>query len=220
MRRSYRSDRYLRILDAVRDRIPDAAITTDIIVGFPGESDEDFEDTLRVVERSRFASAFTFQYSIRPGTPAATMPDQLPKEVVQERYERLTALQDELSWAGNREVVGREVEVLVGAGDGRKDGATHRVTGRAQDNRLVHVGLPVDAVRPRPGDLVTVRVTDAAPAYLIADPVPGQGLRLERTRAGDAWDAREAASCATPTTGTGGRGVALGLPGLRRPLLG
>lgn len=217
MRRSYRSDRYLRILDEVRDRIPDAAITTDIIVGFPGETDEDFEDTLRVVERSRFASAFTFQYSIRPGTPAATMPDQVPKHVVQERYERLTALQDQLSWAGNREVVGRSVEVLIGAGAGRKDGATHRLTGRARDNRLVHVGLPDGAVRPRPGDLVTVVVTDAAPAFLIADVPQGGDHRLERTRAGDAWDAREAASCAVPEAGP--RAIQLGLPGLRRPLL-
>jgi tRNA-2-methylthio-N6-dimethylallyladenosine synthase len=215
MRRSYRSDRYLRILDAVRDRIPDAAITTDIIVGFPGETDADFEDTLRVVEQSRFASAFTFQYSIRPGTPAATMPDQVPKHVVQERYERLTALQDELSWAGNRAVVGREVEVLVAAGEGRKDGATHRVSGRARDNRLVHVGLPDGAIRPRPGDLVTVRVTDAAPAYVIADVAVGTDVRLERTRAGDAWDAREAASCGVPDGAGAPRAISLGLPGLR-----
>jgi len=215
MRRSYRSDRFLRILDAVRDRIPGAAITTDVIVGFPGETDEDFEDTLRVVEQARFASAFTFQYSIRPGTPAATMPDQVPKEVVQERYERLTALQDALSWAGNRDLVGTEVEVLVGAGEGRKDGATRRLSGRARDNRLVHVGLPDGAPAPRPGDLVTVRVTDAAPAYLIADVPAGADPRLERTRAGDAWDAREAASCAVPAPAGGGRAVSLGLPALR-----
>jgi tRNA-2-methylthio-N6-dimethylallyladenosine synthase len=215
MRRSYRSDRYLRILDAVRARIPDAAITTDIIVGFPGETDEDFEDTLRVVAASRFASAFTFQYSIRPGTPAATMPDQVPKHVVQERYERLIALQDELSWAGNRALVGTEVEVLVGTGEGRKDGTTHRLSGRARDNRLVHVGLPDGAARPRPGDLVTVRVTDAAPAYLVADAPAGEPLRVERTRAGDAWDAREAASCAVPAPSDGPRAVSLGLPGLR-----
>ena len=89
MRRSYRSDKFLGIIDRVREQIPDAAITTDIIVGFPGETEADFEETLRVVRESRFASAFTFQYSIRAGTPAATMPDQLPKAVVQERYERL-----------------------------------------------------------------------------------------------------------------------------------
>src|SRR5699024_7969185 len=89
MRRSYRSKKFLGILERVRERIPHAAISTDIIVGFPGETEDDFAETLRVVEESRFASAFTFQYSIRPGTPAATMSDQIPKEVVQERYERL-----------------------------------------------------------------------------------------------------------------------------------
>ncbi|HOT34968.1 MAG TPA: tRNA (N6-isopentenyl adenosine(37)-C2)-methylthiotransferase MiaB, partial [Rhodoglobus sp.] len=89
MRRSYRSEKFLGILDRVRERIPNAAISTDIIVGFPGETEEDFLDTLAVVERARFASAFTFQYSIREGTPAATMPDQVPKAIVQERYERL-----------------------------------------------------------------------------------------------------------------------------------
>ena len=79
MRRSYRSARFLGILDTVREQIPDAAITTDLIVGFPGEAEEDFQQTLDVVRASRFASAFTFQYSIRPGTPAATMADQVPK---------------------------------------------------------------------------------------------------------------------------------------------
>ena len=102
MRRSYRSARYLAILDEVRASIPDAAITTDIIVGFPGETDDDFAATLDVVAKARFASAFTFQYSPRPGTPAAALPDQLPKAVVQERYERLVALQEEISWQQNR----------------------------------------------------------------------------------------------------------------------
>src|SRR5688572_22367369 len=102
MRRSYRSEKFLGILDRVRDRIPNAAITTDIIVGFPGETDEDFEQTMRAVEQSRFSSAFTFQYSIREGTPAATMPDQVPKAVVQERYERLIALQERISHEENQ----------------------------------------------------------------------------------------------------------------------
>src|SRR5581483_12075990 len=89
MRRSYRSERYLQIIAEVRAAIPDAAITTDIIVGFPGETDDDFERTLDVVRAARFASAFTFQYSKRPGTPAAEMDGQVPRDVVQERYERL-----------------------------------------------------------------------------------------------------------------------------------
>ena len=89
MRRSYRSERYLGIIERVRAAMPDAAITTDIIVGFPGETEADFEETLDVVRQARFASAFTFQYSPRPGTPAADLDDQVPQEVVQERYERL-----------------------------------------------------------------------------------------------------------------------------------
>src|SRR5689334_9082445 len=136
MRRSYRSARFLGILDQVRAQIPDAAITTDLIVGFPGETEEDFAQTLEVVRASRFASAFTFQYSIRPGTPAATMDDQVPKAVVQERYERLIAVQEEVSWAENRRLEGRTAEVLVAQGEGRKDAATARLSGRARDNRL------------------------------------------------------------------------------------
>ena len=219
MRRSYRSDRFLRILDTVRDRIPGAAISTDVIVGFPGETDADFEDTLRVVETARFSTAFTFQYSIRPGTPAASMPDQVPKAVVQERYARLVALQDRLSWEGNLAQLGTEVEVLIGAGSGRKDDATHRISGRARDNRLVHIGLPTGSTAPRPGDLVRVRVTGAAPAFLMADAPSGGEVVVERTRAGDAWDAREAASCGTGGTAPAGS-VSLGLPGLRTPVRG
>src|SRR6201994_1414328 len=101
MRRSYRSERYLGIIDDVRAAMPDAAITTDIIVGFPGETDDDFEQTLEVVRRARFSSAFTFQYSKRPGTPAATMDEQVPKAVVQERYVRLIGALEEISWAEN-----------------------------------------------------------------------------------------------------------------------
>ena len=141
MRRSYRRERYLGIIDRVRAAMPDAAITTDIIVGFPGETDDDFEQTLEVVAEARFAGAFTFQYSKRPGTPAADLDGQLPKEVVQERYERLVALQDDVSWAENKRQVGRDLEVLVAEGEGRKDGATHRLSGRARDNRLVHVAF-------------------------------------------------------------------------------
>src|SRR5688500_7691440 len=113
MRRSYRSTKFLGILERVRAQMPDAAISTDIIVGFPGETEEDFLETMRVDEESRFATAFTFQYSLLPGTPAATMPDQVPKAVVQDRYERLIALQERISWEENRKVIGREVELLV-----------------------------------------------------------------------------------------------------------
>ena len=216
MRRSYRAERFLGILDRVRTRIPNAAISTDIIVGFPGETEEDFAETLRVVEQARFASAFTFQYSIRAGTPAATMPDQVPKAVVQERYERLVALQDGISLEENRAQVGREVEVLVGAGDGRKDAENHRLTGRAEDSRLVHVAVPEGlAERPRPGDVITATITSAAPFHLLAD--AGGAPRIRRTRAGDAWDRAQAESCGVPAPATAGDAprVSLGLPTLR-----
>ena len=102
MRRSYRVDRYLGIIGRVRDAMPDAAITTDIIVGFPGETDADFQATLDVVRAARFAGAFTFQYSKRPGTPAATMDDQVSGEVVQERYGRLVEAVEEITWRRTR----------------------------------------------------------------------------------------------------------------------
>ena len=216
MRRSYRSEKFLGILDRVRDRIPDAAITTDIIVGFPGETDEDFEDTMRVVERARFSSAFTFQYSVREGTPAATMPDQVPKAVVQERYNRLIALQERISLEENHAQLGRRIEVLVSMGEGKKDAETHRLTGRAEDNRLVHFEVAPGSEIPRPGDVVSVTITHAAPFHLLADS-DGAPLQIRRTRAGDAWDRTQAESCALPAPGDGGgpRAVSLGLPALR-----
>ena len=187
MRRSYRSERYLGIIDRVRAAMPQAAITTDIIVGFPGETEADFVETLRVAQASRFAAAFTFQYSIRPGTPAATMDDQVPNPVVQERYERLVDLVGDLAWQENSTLVGTDVEVLFAAGEGRKDAATARVSGRSRDNRLVHVSVPEGAERPRPGDIATTRISYAAPHHLVAD---GGVTDLRRTRGGDAWDAR------------------------------
>ena len=222
MRRSYRSEKFLGILDRVREKMPNAAITTDIIVGFPGETEEDFAETLRVVEAARFAAAFTFQYSIRPGTPAADMPNQVPKEVVQERYERLLALQNRISLEENEKQVGRDVNVLVANGEGRKDAESHRMSGRAEDNRLVHFEVPAGSDIPRPGDVVTVTVTHAAPFHLLADSADGSPLRIRRTRAGDAWDRAEAESCALPGDdhGTTANGtVSLGLPGLRTSLL-
>ncbi|TXH31223.1 MAG: radical SAM protein, partial [Actinobacteria bacterium] len=201
MRRSYRSERFLGILDRVRAVMPEAAITTDIIVGFPGETQTDFQATLDVVRAARFAGAFTFQYSPRPGTPAAEYPDQVAADVVQQRYERLVALVEEISWDENTRFVGREVEILVSVGEGRKDAATHRKSGRARDGRLVHF-LDADGLA-RPGDLVTSRVTYAAPHHLVAD---AGVLTVERTRAGDLHEA----AAATPSVG-----VMLGLPSVR-----
>jgi tRNA-2-methylthio-N6-dimethylallyladenosine synthase len=156
MRRSYRRERYLGWLDRIRAAIPQIAVSTDIIVGFPGETEEDFEDTLDVVARARFDQAYTFQYSPRPGTSAAAMPDQLPKDVVQARFDRLVALQNEISLERMREQVGSIVEILV-EGTGRKG----RVQGRTRTNRVVHVDGD-----HAPGTFLDVRIGAARPHHL------------------------------------------------------
>ena len=207
MRRSYRRDRYMGIISRVREAIPDAAITTDIIVGFPGETEQDFLETLEVVREARFANAFTFQYSKRPGTPAATLPDQISRADVADRYQRLVAVVNDVAWQENLRLEGRSVELMVAEGEGRKDAATHRLSGRGPDNRLVHFAADgADGIRP--GDLVKVEITHAAPHHLVADRL----LSVRRTRSGDAWEARQA----TP----GLSGVGLGMPtiGIPAPL--
>lgn len=161
---------------------------------------------MHAVREARFANAFTFQYSKRPGTPAADMDGQIPKEVVQERYMRLSALQEQISWDENKKQVGRTLDVMVAEGEGRKDGATRRLSGRAPDNRLVHFTQPEQAVRP--GDVVTVEITYAAPHHLLAEGTP---LAVRSTRAGDAWEKRTAAAAAKPA------GVMLGLPASAPP---
>lgn len=216
MRRSYRSTKFLGILDRVREKIPHASISTDIIVGFPGETEEDFQATLDVVEKSRFATAFTFQYSKRPGTPAADLPGQIPKAVVQERFERLTALQDRIAAEENAMQLGHSVELMVTAQQGRKASETHRLSGRARDQRLVHFSVPDGVEPPRPGDLVTVTVTEAAAFHLVADPATAADIQIRRSRAGDAWDRSQADSCGAPAPGatTQGAAVSLGMPSL------
>src|SRR4051812_31880067 len=211
MRRSYRQSKFLGIIERVRAAIPDAAITTDIIVGFPGETEEDFQETLKVVREARFSGAFTFQYSKRPGTPAADLPDQVPADVVADRYQRLTALQNEISWEENRRLEGRVVEVMVAEGEGRRDGATGRLSGRAPDNRLVHFSS-VGAEGVRPGDVVTVEITRGAPHYLEAD---GAVLSVRRTRSGDAWARRQAQDAGDAPAAPAG--VSLGMPSVGVP---
>ncbi|GAA2522927.1 tRNA (N6-isopentenyl adenosine(37)-C2)-methylthiotransferase MiaB [Rarobacter incanus] len=240
MRRSYRSAKFLRILSEVREQIPDAAITTDIIVGFPGETEEDFQQTLDVVREARFSSAFTFQYSPRPGTPAADLADQIPKEIVQERYNRLLALQEEISAAESQSLEGTVVEVLVAEHQGKKDGTRGRISGRSRDNRLVHVSLPkeighalgrdglddprlahdIDSRLPRPGDLVRARVTRGAPHFLVADSALEGGIfEVRRTASGDAWAQRERARLGSDHDHGGAQAtptaVTLGMPMVR-----
>jgi tRNA-2-methylthio-N6-dimethylallyladenosine synthase len=159
MRRSYRNARYLDWLRTIREAIPGIAVTTDIIVGFPGETEEDFRDTLRVVEEARFDAAYTFQYSPRAGTEAAGYEDQVPKEVVQERFDRLVEVQERISLEKNRALEGRTVEVLV-EGRGRKGG----VQGRIRTNKVVNFVGDVQA-----GRFVDVVVIGAHPHHLTAE---------------------------------------------------
>ena len=209
MRRSYRKSRYLGIIDRVRNAIPGASITTDIIVGFPGESESDFQETLDLCDEAQFTAAYTFQYSKRPGTPAAEMPDQVPAEVVKERYERLHRHQEAIAWKVNQQAIGREFEVLIQENDGNESG---RMSGKSEDFRLIHFdshsleGSSSPSLRP--GDFATVKVTEAKPFYLIAQ---GTLLSSRASRGGDAFAERvdEAES----------RGVMLGIPKLSRETL-
>ena len=184
MRRSYRTDKYLGILERVRAAIPQAMITTDIIVGFPGESETDFQGTLDITTQARFAAAYTYKYSIRPGTPAGVMPNQVPQEIVAERYTRLHEHQQSISLSVNEESIGSTHRVMVSEVEGRRDESRSRMTGKSEDFRLVHFDADTDA---RPGDFVDVHITEASAHYLI-----GSAVSVMRTRGGDAHAAKSA----------------------------
>ena len=175
MRRSYRRDRYLGIIDKVRSAIPNAAITTDIIVGFPGESDADFEQTIDLVKQARFSAAYTFQYSKRPGTPAALMPDQIEQDVMADRYNRLHKIQQDISKQENEKLVGSTIELLVSGHEGRHDLDMNRMNGRSADFRLTH--FDNSAKLARPGDLVEVKVEEAFANHIVA----GQPIKVTKT---------------------------------------
>ena len=189
MRRSYRTDKYLGILERVRAAMPEAMITTDIIVGFPGETEEDFQATLDLTTQARFAAAYTYKYSIRPGTPAGVMPNQVAEEIVGERYTRLHEHQQKISLAVNQSAIGSVHRALVSEVEGRRDEAQSRMTGKTEDFRLVHFSADTDA---RPGDIVDVKITEASAHYLLAD-----AISVTRTRGGDAHQARTAPASTT-----------------------
>ncbi|MCE7883422.1 MAG: tRNA (N6-isopentenyl adenosine(37)-C2)-methylthiotransferase MiaB [Actinobacteria bacterium ATB1] len=163
MHRGYRAGRYLERIEDARRSIPGLTLSTDIIVGFPGETEADFQATLDLVEAARFDSAFTFIYSPRPGTAAAGMNDPVPPEEKRERYARLTELVDSIAWSKNLDLVGRPVEILV-EGPSKKDPS--KISGRTRGGKLVHVS---DDDRIRAGDVVTVLVGGAASHYLTGD---------------------------------------------------
>ena len=155
MKRAYSRERYLEKVAMARQHVPGLAITTDIIVGFPGETPDEFEETLTLVEEIRYDAAYTFQYSRRPGTAAAVMDGQVPKAVVQERFDRLVAAQERISLMRNSELVGSTVEVTVERTSSKRDGG--RATGRTRTNKLVHFA----ANGSREGDLVGVKISEA-----------------------------------------------------------
>ncbi|MBS4933469.1 MAG: MiaB/RimO family radical SAM methylthiotransferase, partial [Clostridiales bacterium] len=136
MNRNYTKERYLEIVKQVRERIPDIAITTDIIVGFPGETEEDFEETIDVVKQAQYDGAFTFIYSKRTGTPAAAMEDQIPEDIVKERFDRLLKVVQEVSALSHGKLQGTTQKVLV-------EEVNHQdntmVTGRLTNNTTVHL---------------------------------------------------------------------------------
>jgi tRNA-2-methylthio-N6-dimethylallyladenosine synthase len=167
MHRGYTAQRYLQKLVAARDAIPDLAVTTDLIVGFPGETDDDFRRTLEVVDEAAYDAAYTFVFSPRPGTPAAEMSDAVvPPELSQERMRQLVDVVERHALRRHQARVGRVEQVLVD-GPSKKDPSV--LSGRTRQNKLVHFVAPDGASDP--GGLVEVRVVDAAPHWLRGDVV-------------------------------------------------
>ena len=164
MHRGYTGERFLTKLEMMRSIVPDLAVSTDVIVGFPGETEEDFKQTLAVMESARFDNAFMFQFSPRPGTPAAEMDGRVDQNVVQERFDRLVVLQNRITFERNLAQVGRTLQVMV-EGPSKRDATV--ATTRTRGNRLVHV----DGVW-EPGAMFDVRITRAAPHYLEGSRLP------------------------------------------------
>jgi tRNA-2-methylthio-N6-dimethylallyladenosine synthase len=177
MHRGYTAERYLERLAAARAAMPDLAVTTDIIVGFPGETDDDFEQTLAVVAEARYDSAYTFIFSPRPGTEAAARVDDfVAPEVCAERFERLRVVVERSALARHRARVGRVEDVLV-EGPSRKHPEV--TTGRTEHNKLVHFPAPEPL---RPGTYARVRVTGAAPHHLTGEVVDVTAPARHKTR--------------------------------------
>lgn len=200
MRRSYRAERFLGIIEKVRKVMPNAAITTDIIVGFPGESDDDFNQTIELVKQARFSAAYTFQYSKRPNTPAALMPDQVSNEVMTERYNQLHLIQQEISKSENEKQIGKTIEVLVSSHEGKHDLDQKRMNGRSADFRLTHFDNTAQSARP--GDLITVKVVEAFANHIVA----GAPISVKKTKGADVH--------ATWMSDLGDKKILLGIPTL------
>ncbi|MEG1397156.1 MAG: tRNA (N6-isopentenyl adenosine(37)-C2)-methylthiotransferase MiaB [Raoultibacter sp.] len=171
MNRNYTREHYLSLIEKVRTACPDIALSTDIIVGFPGETEQDFQDTYDLVKQVGYHQVFTFIYSQREGTPAAKMHDDTPHEVIQERFDRLLALVQEQAWKQNQSEAGSIVEVLV-EGASKRD--AHMLNGKSPKNQTVHAPVPhtIDAASLA-GTMVSVAVKEAKTWYLSGDMVAG-----------------------------------------------
>ena len=177
MHRGYTADRYIEKVDAARRQIPDLALSTDIIVGFPGETDVDFERTLEVAAEVRFDNAYTFVYSPRPGTEAAELVQRfVPAKVSAERMERLRRVIERTSLKGNESRIGHDEEVIV-EGQSKRD--SEMLTGRTRHNRLVH--FPAQE-KIRPGAYAQVRVTGARTFNLVGELLEVTAAAKHRTR--------------------------------------
>ncbi|HIU09778.1 MAG TPA: tRNA (N6-isopentenyl adenosine(37)-C2)-methylthiotransferase MiaB [Candidatus Avidehalobacter gallistercoris] len=161
MNRGYDTARYAAIIDHIREQTPEAAVTTDIIVGFPGETEDDFQATLDFIARCRFDAAYTFLYSPRSGTPAAKMADQVPLQVKKERLQRLTALQNQISLEKNQTYIGQIVHVLV---EGPSKNNPEYLTGRTESNKIVILRGGMELVN----QIVAVKITGAKTWHLEA----------------------------------------------------
>ncbi|WP_028550506.1 tRNA (N6-isopentenyl adenosine(37)-C2)-methylthiotransferase MiaB [Paenibacillus sp. UNC451MF] len=165
MSRKYTREHYLNLVDKIKAAIPDASLTTDIIVGFPGETDEQFEETLELVKQVKYDSAYTFIYSPREGTPAADMADDVPMQVKKERLYRLNAVLAEFSKESNESMKGKLLDVLV---EGESKNNADVLAGRTRTNKLVHLVGPKELI----GKIVPVQITDAQTWYIKGEWVP------------------------------------------------
>ena len=156
MNRGYSREKYIELIYKIRNAVPDITLTTDVIVGFPGESDEDFEDTLSLIGEARFDLAYTFLFSPREGTAAASYPDRIPDEVAKGRFDRLLTLQNKIGYEKNRALVGKNLEVLC---EGTSKTNAERFTGKTPGGKTINFKADTDL--DLIGKIVSVRVEEA-----------------------------------------------------------
>ena len=162
MNRRYTKEKYLELVDKIKAEIPDIMLSTDIIVGFPGETEEDFQETLDIIKKVKYSTAFTFIYSKRTGTPAATMEDQIPEDIVKDRFDRMLHILNPIIHEVNNSQVGKVIDVLV------EEVSKHDekiMTGRGDNNSLIHFEGSKDLI----GQIIKVKIIDNKTFYLIGE---------------------------------------------------